>query len=71
MRNWMNFVSVTLLLPIPAHSTGVMPSVEVDSFPMKCKECDIMMKTVKGLKMHIKLMHLRTGRQVHSSVSVI
>ena len=39
-----------------------MPSAEVDSFPMKCKECDIMQKTVKGLKMHIKLMHLRNGR---------
>ena len=45
-----------------SHSTGIMPSAEVDSFPMKCKECDIMQKTVKGLKMHIKLMHLRTGR---------
>ena len=38
---------------MPSHSSGVMPSVEVDSF---------MMKTVKGLKMHIKLMHLRTGK---------
>ena len=46
------------------------PSVdEVDSFPMKCKECGIMKKTVKGLKMHIKLMHLRTGRRVGSFVS--
>ena len=36
------------------------PSVdEVDSFPMKCRECGIVKKTVKGLKMHIKLMHLR------------
>ena len=42
------------------------PSVdEVDSFPMKCGECGIAKKTVKGLKMHIKLMHLRTGRRVH------
>ena len=42
------------------------PSVdEVDSFPMKCRECGIAKKTVKGLKMHIKLMHLRTGRWVH------
>ena len=41
------------------------PSVdEVDSFPMKCRECGIAKKTVKGLKMHIKLMHLRTGRWV-------
>ena len=43
------------------------PSVdEVDSFPMKCRECGIAKKTVKGLKMHIKLMHLRTGRWVHA-----
>jgi len=31
-----------------------MPSAEVDSFPMKCKECDIMQKIVKGLKMQIR-----------------
>ena len=43
------------------------PSVdEVDSFPMKCGECGIAKKTVKGLKMHIKLMHLRTGRWAHT-----
>ena len=43
------------------------PSVdEVDSFPMKCRECGIAKKTVKGLKMHIKLMHLRTGRWVRT-----
>ena len=62
--------------PPPAAAKRVLqaekPSVdEVDSFPMKCKECDIMKKTVKGLKMHIKLMHLRTGRQVHNLISVI
>ena len=35
---------------------------EVDNFPMKCKECGLSKKTVKGLKMHIKLLHLRTGK---------
>ena len=35
---------------------------EVDNFPMKCKECGLQKKTIKGLKMHIKLLHLRTGK---------
>ena len=35
---------------------------EADNFPMKCKECGLMKKCIKGLKMHIKLMHLRTGK---------
>ena len=35
---------------------------EVDNFPMKCRECGLQKKTIKGLKMHIKLLHLRTGR---------
>lgn len=35
---------------------------EVDNFPMTCKECDLQKKTIKGLKMHIKLLHLRTGK---------
>ena len=29
---------------------------------MKCKECGLQKKTIKGLKMHIKLLHLRTGK---------
>merc|ERR1712226_840293 len=33
-----------------------------DNFPMKCTECNLPKKTIKGLKMHIKLMHLRTGK---------
>ena len=33
-----------------------------DNFPMKCMECSLPKKTIKGLKMHIKLMHLRTGK---------
>lgn len=33
-----------------------------DEFPMSCKECGIQKKTIKGLKMHIKLLHLRTGK---------
>jgi hypothetical protein len=35
---------------------------EVDYFPMKCRNCGITKKTVKGIKMHIKLLHLRTGK---------
>ncbi len=35
---------------------------EVDNFPMKCKECGLPKKTIKALKMHIKLMHLRSGK---------
>ena len=35
---------------------------EVDNFPMKCRECGLQKKTIKGLKMHIKLLHLRTGK---------
>lgn len=35
---------------------------EVDNFPMKCQECGLQKKTIKGLKMHIKLLHLRTGK---------
>ena len=33
-----------------------------DNFPMKCTECNLAKKTIKGLKMHIKLVHLRTGK---------
>ena len=29
---------------------------------MKCQECGLQKKTIKGLKMHIKLLHLRTGK---------
>ncbi len=35
---------------------------EVDNFPMSCKKCGLVKKTIKGLKMHIKLLHLRTGK---------
>lgn len=35
---------------------------EADHFPMECKECGIQKKTIKSLKMHIKLLHLRTGK---------
>ncbi|TRY71102.1 hypothetical protein TCAL_15037 [Tigriopus californicus] len=35
---------------------------EADNFPMDCKECGIQKKTIKSLKMHIKLLHLRTGK---------
>ncbi len=35
---------------------------EADNFPMKCKECGIYKKTIRALKMHIKLLHLRTGK---------
>ena len=35
---------------------------EVDNFSMKCKDCGLQKKTIKGLKMHIKLLHLRTGK---------
>ena len=29
---------------------------------MDCKECGLHKKTIKSLKMHIKLVHLRTGK---------
>ncbi len=35
---------------------------EADILTIKCKECDISKKSVKALKMHIKLLHLRTGK---------
>ncbi len=41
---------------------GGDPGDDSDSFPMKCKECKLPKKTIKALKMHIKLLHLRTGK---------
>lgn len=35
---------------------------EADNFELDCRECGISKKTVKSLKMHIKLLHLRTGK---------
>jgi len=35
---------------------------DVDNFPMNCKACDLPKKSIKALKTHIKLMHLRTGK---------
>ena len=44
-------------------STKVIKEIdEVDNFSMKCKDCGLQKKTIKGLKMHIKLLHLRTGK---------
>jgi hypothetical protein len=35
---------------------------EADNFALKCRQCDLLKQTVKSLKMHIKLAHLRTGK---------
>jgi hypothetical protein len=37
-------------------------SAEEDQFAMSCKECGRHNKTIKGLKMHIKLLHLKSGK---------
>lgn len=34
----------------------------LDFYPMKCKECNVSKKTVTGLKMHIKLIHMHLGK---------
>merc|ERR1711874_285102 len=36
--------------------------VELDYYPMKCRECEVSKKTVTGLKMHIKLIHMKVGK---------
>ena len=37
-------------------------SADEDAIEMNCKECGLCKKTIKGLKMHIKLLHLKSGK---------
>jgi len=53
-----------LNIPVPAPSEGKTPKIDIDFYPSQCKECQMDKKTVTGLKMHIKLMHLGQGRYV-------
>ncbi len=70
----MDYVPIPEPPAVPLSSKTTKPAVsekpvktapvidEADNFPMKCKECGLQKKTIKGLKMHIKLLHLRTGK---------
>jgi len=35
---------------------------KLDYYPMKCKQCNVSKKTITGLKMHIKLIHMHLGK---------
>ena len=37
-------------------------SADEDAFEMSCKECGLVKQNIKGLKMHIKLLHLKSGK---------
>ena len=54
--------SINTKSTIDAENIVVDIDEAADNFPMKCTECNLPKKTIKGLKMHIKLMHLRTGK---------
>ena len=45
----------------PASSRKKASSDE-DAFEMSCKECGLVKQNIKGLKMHIKLLHLKSGK---------
>ena len=60
IRNPSNTASVpSTTTSIPSRKKSLP---DEDLFSMNCKECGLYKKTIKGLKMHIKLLHLRSGR---------
>jgi len=47
---------------VTAMASRKKSAADEDMFAMNCRACGLHKKTIKGLKMHIKLLHLRSGR---------